>query len=244
MKAIILAAGQGTRLSPLTDDRPKCLVEYRGKAILDYILGTLRACGVDDIVVVKGYRGEVLQRPGIRSYVNESYAVTNMVATLFCAEQEMDDDLIVSYADIIYGPGVLKPLLEDKSAVAVAVDLDWRAQWESRMENPLDDAETLKLDSAGYITELGKRPSSYDDVQGQYIGLIRFSREALRDIRPFYHSLDRNATYDGKTFRNMYMTSFLQLMIDRLLKIKAVPFHGGWLEIDRKEDLEVDVVLS
>ena len=244
MKAIILAAGQGTRLRPLTDDRPKCLVEYRGKAILDYILESLRTCGVNDIVVVKGYRHDTLQRPGLRYVVNDRYDTTNMVSTLFCAEQEMDDDILISYADIIYGPSIVKAILDDESEFGVAVDMNWRELWESRMEDPLKDAETLKLDSDGFITELGRKPSSYDDIEGQYMGLLRISRNSLRSIRHFYHSLDKDGIYEGKNFDNMYMTSFIQLVIDRLMKVRAVPVQGGWLEIDCIEDLECSVTLS
>ena len=87
MKALILAAGEGTRLRPYTADRPKCLVEVAGRSLLDRQLDVLGAAGVAPVVVVGGYRAEMLPRPGIEVLLNPRYATTNMVTTLFCAEE-------------------------------------------------------------------------------------------------------------------------------------------------------------
>ena len=110
------------------------------------------------------------------------------------------------------------------------------------MENPLDDAETMKLHQDLSITELGKRADSYDDIEGQYIGLIKISRRAISSVKNYYHSLDNNALYDGQSFDNMYMTSFLQLIINNLMPINAVLIEGGWLEVDSKDDLKCEIV--
>src|SRR5262245_60623945 len=122
MKAIILAAGEGSRLRPYTNDKPKCLVEYKGRPIIDYTLEALRACGIDDIVVITGYKSEVFIRSGVREYTNALYASTNMVHTLFCAEAEMTDDLVISYGDIIFDSAVLPALVASPADVAVVVD--------------------------------------------------------------------------------------------------------------------------
>ena len=134
MKAIVLAAGEGSRLRPLTDDKPKCMVEYKGKPIIDYVLQALAENEIRDVVVVKGYKAERLERSAVRYYVNEDYASTNMVHTLFCAEEEMNDDIIVSYADIVYRPEILSCLLQAPHDFSVVVDKDWRKLWEARME--------------------------------------------------------------------------------------------------------------
>lgn len=237
MKAILLAAGQGSRLRPLTDDRPKCMVEYQGIPIIDHILGTLRYCAIDDIAIVKGYKAEKLNRPKTRNYVNKEYASTNMVATLFCAEQELDGETIISYTDIIYRPRILKKLLNSNADIAITIDKDWRDLWEARMEDPLSDAETLKLDENNYVLELGKKPEGFADIQGQYMGLIKVSEKGAQQIKTHYQSLDREAVYDGKDFQNMYMTSFLQSLIDSGADVEAIPIYGGWLEIDCVDDL-------
>jgi choline kinase len=243
MKAIILAAGEGKRLRPLTDNKPKCLVEYQGKPILDYQLETLRSCGINDIVVVKGYQAEILQREGVRFIVNPDYAATNMVYTLFCAEQELMGDTIISYGDIIYNKQILEKLLNCEDDIAVIVDKKWRLLWKQRMTDPLMDAETMKISSRGEIIELGRKPKDYNDIQGQYIGLIGFSANVIDKIKNFYYSLEQSKVYDGMTFKNMYMTSFIQEIIDHLIPVKAVFIEGGWIEIDRLSDLSLNCVL-
>jgi len=242
MKGIILAAGQGVRLSPLTDDKPKCMVEYNNKMIIDYILDSMTACGVTEQIIVNGYKKEVLEnhveQRNVVTYSNEKFASSNMVSTLFCAEHEMNDEIVISYADIIYKNEVLQALLDSTADIACVVDTKWKELWLQRMDNPLDDAETMKIDKDENIVELGKKPQGYSDIEAQYIGLIKVSSKALPLIRDFYHSLDKKADYDGKDFDNMYMTSFLQMIIDKLMPIQAVRINGGWLEIDSVSDLK------
>ena len=123
---IVLAAGQGTRLRPLTDIRPKCLVELCGQTLLDRLLHAARSVGIDDVVVVGGYLADQLRRSDLRVVVNPDYETTNMVSTLFCAEDLFCEGFILSYGDIAYSPAVLQTLLADPSPVGVVVDRDWR----------------------------------------------------------------------------------------------------------------------
>jgi len=237
MRLIVLAAGQGTRLRPLTDEIPKCMVPLEGVPLLERQLATAREVGLTDLHVATGYREDVIDYPGVVKHYNAAYDRTNMVATLFCAETIMDDDLIVSYGDIVYQPDVLQSVIDAPHPVSVVVDKEWEHYWRARQEDPLIDAETMKLGPDDTILELGKKPESLEDIQGQYIGLMKFTRQALAAIRPFYHGLDRAAIYDGKSYDNMYMTSFLQMIADRLMPLHAVYIRNGWMEIDTPEDL-------
>jgi L-glutamine-phosphate cytidylyltransferase len=238
MKLLVLAAGQGTRLRPLTDNIPKCMVPVNGIPILKIQLETAKRVNITDIHVVCGYREEVIQYPEITKHNNELYETTNMVESLFCAEAIMNDDLIISYGDIIYQDNVIQSLMNSALPISVVIDREWKRYWSARMENPLEDAETLKLNDDGTIQELGKKADSYDDIQGQYIGLIKFSKNVLPRIREFYHSLDRNITYDGRSFEQMYMTTFLQLLSDQVEPLNAVPVDNGWIEVDEPSDLD------
>lgn len=243
MKMVILAAGQGTRLRPLTDDKPKCMVSFKDKPIIDYIFEAALQNGISDISVVAGYKKEAIfsnyKDKKMKYCVNEDFERTNMVSSLFCAESEFDDDIIISYSDIIYTPEVLRRLIQIEDDVSVVVDLNWRKLWELRMDNPLSDAETMKIDRGGNIIELGRKTDNYEDIQGQYIGLIKIRKNILSEVVDLYkNTLDKTATYDGKDYDNMYMTSFIQLIIDRLTPVKAVFIKGGWIEVDSIQDLE------
>lgn len=242
MKVIILAAGQGTRLRPYTDDKPKCMVALKGKPLLHHQLEALAHCGVQqaDIALAAGYLQAALIAPGIAQYRNEHYASTNMVGTLFAAQDFMQagEDLIISYGDIVYRPEVFEKLLATQGDLVVAADLDWYDLWKMRMENPLDDAETFKMDADGRVRELGKKPNNRADAQAQYIGLIKISGHKVADFIAHYYGLDKTAYYDGKDFNNMYMTSLIQDMIDSSWHVQAALINRGWLEVDSVEDLQ------
>ena len=149
MKLIVLAAGKGERLKPLTNDRPKCMVKYKKKPIIDYIIESAKDCEIKDIAVVSGYKKNILESylddRNIVFYRNNKYTTTNMVTTLFCAKDFMDDDLIISYADIVYKKEVLKKLINNKNDFSVIIDRKWKELWVQRMDEPLKDAETLKI---------------------------------------------------------------------------------------------------
>ena len=240
MHAIILAAGQGSRLRPYTNDRPKCMVSLFGKPMLYRQLEVLRAAGINDITLVGGYKADALEVDGVNIVLNPRYAETNMVSTLFCAESVMtsDQDLLILYGDIIYEPKVLESLLSCDCSLAISVDREWRRFWQLRMDNPLADAETLKLQDGNRIVELGKKPSGYEEVQGQYMGLIKVRADVVTAFREAWHVMDRAAMYDGKNFDNMYMTSFLQCLIDLGWDARAAFTDNGWLEVDTVQDLE------
>lgn len=239
-QAIILAAGQGTRLRPITDDKPKCLTPLNGKTLLERQTNVLKSAGISNITVVGGYRIDQIKAMGYSCHENPKYASTNMVSTLFCGEHLMsgNDDLLICYGDIIYQPNNLETLLKNDAEIALMIDKDWRQLWELRLDNPLTDAETLKLDHEGNIIELGKKPKGYDEIQGQYTGLIKIRKDKVRDFIHFYHDLDKEKTYDGQNFDNMYMTSFIQQLIDAGWQVKAAEVSNGWLEIDSVSDLE------
>lgn len=240
MRVIILAAGQGTRLRPYTDSIPKCMVELAGKPLLHHQLEVLRDAGLHKILLVGGYCAERLNAEGVEIELNPKFATTNMVSTLFCAEEWMlkGEDLIIAYGDIIYEPKVLQSLLAADAPMAISVDRQWQRLWEARMEDPLKDAETLKLQEGNRVIEVGKKPHSLEEIQGQYMGLIKVRGDTVKQFRKAWHSLERDAHYDGQDFDNMYMTSFIQHLIDTGVVVQAAFTDGGWIEVDSVEDLD------
>ena len=239
MKVIILAAGQGTRLRPITNNKPKCMVKLLGKPLIQHQIETLRRNGIDDIHVATGYLEEKIDFEKITKHFNPKYASTNMVYTLFCAEQAMqNDDLLIAYGDIVFNDDVLKKIINSDSDISVVIDKDWKKYWSARMDNPLEDAETLKIDGKGNIKELGKKPSSFDEIEGQYIGLIKIKESMLSPFKEFYKNLDKEASYEGKDYENMFMTSFLQMIANNLCPLSPVFINNGWMEVDTPSDLE------
>ncbi len=240
MKVIILAAGQGIRLKPYTNHTPKCMVLLAGKALLHWQLMTLRSLGLQDITVVGGYLSTQLDAPDTKLVLNSNYATTNMVSTLFCAEDIFTpgEDLLIAYGDIVYQQNVLESIIACESELCLAADRQWKKLWSLRMQNPLEDAETFQLGNHNEVIALGKKPGSYDDVQAQYMGLIKIRGDCVKKFGEAYKNLDRTCLYDGKDFDNMYMTSFIQHLIDNDWGVAAALVNNGWLEVDTADELE------
>jgi len=246
MRVIILAAGQGTRLRPLTNDKPKCMVELDKKPLIKYQLEMFEKNNLRDINVVTGYLAEKIEFENVKKIYNQKFDSTNMVATLFCASKLFDgnDDILISYGDIVYNDDVFKAIKDADNKISVVIDKEWRKYWEARMENPLRDVETLKIDHNGNIKELGKKTNSYDDIEGQYIGLIKIRKDVAKEIKEYYINLDKDKLYDGKDYLNMYMTSFLQMIADNLMPLTPVYINNGWIEVDEPTDLNYSKYLT
>lgn len=237
--AIILAAGTGSRLRPHTNDRTKVMVELFGQPILDYQLDVFDEHGIDEVVVVTGYAAASVPEGPYRTVHNEQYAESNMVESLFTARDALRSggDVVVAYGDIVFESEVLGAVLAKDAPVTVAVDREWHRYWSLRMEDPLEDAETLKFGRGDRIVELGKTPSSLAEIEGQYTGLMRFRSDLAQRLPDLYDRMDRDTTYDGEPFSNLYMTAFLQYLIDEGHAVRAAFIENGWLEVDTCDDL-------
>ncbi len=244
MKSILLAAGEGTRLRPYTLEVPKCLVEVEGRSLIDRQLDILTSEGISKQIIIGGYLINKLYGRGSKVLENKRFDETNMVWTLFCADDELDGEVIVSYGDIVYSGLNLQLLLKSTADIAVTIDLDWENYWNERMEDPLNDAETLKISSDGFITEIGQKPTSLSEIEGQYMGLMKFSADGVKTLKKVFYEALKDGNMRGKKPENAYMTDLLQLIIDKGYKVKAVPVHGGWIEVDTVEDLESRVTKS
>lgn len=236
MKAIILAAGRGTRMAHLTEDQPKCLVELRGRALFDWQIESLRGAGISDIAVVTGYRRELLATRGLTEFHNPRWAETNMVSSLACAESWLTTGpCVVSYSDIFYEPGPVRSLIESSAALAVTYDPNWLQLWEERFGDPLLDAETFRLAPDGVtLVNIGQKPKTVDEVQGQYMGLLRYTPVGWQEVERIRQSLTAEAR------DRVHMTGMLQKVLDAgQVPVHALPTVEPWGEVDTAEDLAV-----
>lgn len=239
MKAIILAAGRGSRMKNLTDERPKCLLELRGKMLLDWQLEALHGAGICEIAIVTGYRRELLANRGLKEFHNPRWVETQMVSSLACAQEWLEaGPCIVSYSDIFYDSVAVESLMNCPALLAVTYDLNWLKLWTQRFGDPLLDAETFRLKPDSTLAEIGNKPQSINEVQGQYMGLLRFTPEGWNVMRQI-----RNALTPEECDKQ-HMTGTLQKVIETgRIAITAIPYKGDWGEIDTADDLAlIDMV--
>ena len=235
MKAIILAAGRGSRMKTMTEDRPKCLVELCGKPLLGWQLSALHGAGISEVAIVTGYQRELLASHASMEFHNPCWAVTNMVSSLECARLWLQaEPCIVSYSDIFYDASAVRALMETNAELAITYDPNWRALWERRFVDPLSDAETFIIDKNSNLTEIGQRAKQIEEIQGQYMGLLRFTPASWQKIEVLRGELEP-AVRDKQD-----MTGLLwRLIAEHRVAIRALPYTDKWGEIDSMEDLAI-----
>lgn len=233
MKAIILAAGRGSRMKNLTDERPKCLIKLNGATLLSRQIRALRIGGATEIAIVTGYLREMLADQADREFHNPAWAETNMVSSLATAAEWLQEaPCIVSYSDIFYDADAVRQLVESSTPLAIAFDPNWEDLWTRRFGDPLLDAETFRISADGDILEIGNRPSKLEEIDGQFMGLLRFTPES-------WHVLDKmRMTLPKKARDKLDMTGALQRIIEMgNLRVKGIRFVGCWGEVDNARDL-------
>lgn len=217
------------------------MVPLAGIPLLVRQINTVRGVGIEEITVVTGYCADLVERLGVPTRHNPDFETTNMVHSLMCAADLLDggDDVLITYADLVYEPRVVEALLGCSKPISTTVDLRWKELWGMRLEDPRTDAETLRLDADANITELGGIPRSLEEAEGRFMGLIKVRGDFAPQLVQFHEALDRDRPLDRQPVNTMYMTTFLQALIDAGFPVRAVPVKGGWLEIDTTADLEL-----
>ena len=239
MKTLILAAGEGTRLRPLTNNIPKAMVPICGDPVMLRQLEILQENGIEDVSVVGGYCQESFPEDRVKVISNPDYAQTNMVYSMFQAEEvfNSNQEVLIVYGDILFGTSATKAIINQPGDIVVGVNTEWQKLWEARFEDPLSDAESMILDG-NKILELGKTVNSMDEIQGQFTGLIKFSAVAAKEIWLEWGKDALNHP-ESSSVSNLYMTDFLQCLIDKGNMVSVSFVDGDWLEVDSVGDLEL-----
>ncbi len=227
-RALILAAGRGSRMGNETASKPKCFTILDGKRLLDWQFESLNAAGIDDVSVITGYKTEMFEGDFLK-YINKRWSETNMVASLFCADP-FEGDTIVSYSDIVYKKEHIIELNKSDADITITADKKWADLWKLRFENPLDDAETFKSDNEK-LTEIGGKTNDISEIEAQYMGLLKLTQKGWRIMYDLFQSLS-DKEKDKKD-----MTSMLNLLLREGVNIKVVFIHGGWCEADEYSDI-------
>jgi len=250
-RAILIAAGRGKRLGEHTDEIPKCMVQVGAKPILGWVWDAFRAAGIEELVVIRGYRGDVLEAfvreltPRVSFVDNTAWQTNNVLLSLAYARAYLDRPCLISYSDIIFTPAVARAAAASPDEIALVIDREFRTIYEGRTEHPLEEGEVSDLMPDGSIARVGKRALPPAEAVGEFIGLTKLGARGATIVARALDSLARH--YDGRedepfqraaAYRNAYLTDLWQELIDTGVRLDPVLIEGCWREIDTGQDLD------
>ena len=236
-KAIILSAGQGRRLSPLTDTRPKCLIDLSGKSVLHWQLLHLKAAGLTEVVVVTGFGAEAVEEEiaqialpdiKVRTLFNPFYGLTDNLATCWLAREEMRGAFLLLNGDTLFEPAIASRLLE-APASAVTVTVDRKTAY---------DADDMKVLTEGSrLLAIGKTIPAFD---AESIGFLRFSAGGAAAFVRTVEKIMRSP----EGLKRWYL-SVINEMAQAGEEVSTVSIEGlGWAEMDFPEDVARNLELT
>lgn len=226
MKALILAAGLGTRLAPITNDRPKSLVSVNGKPILMKQIENLHENGIIDITIVSGYKADILEKsvhevyPEIKIIESIDYATTNNMYSAYIARDAIgNNEFLMMNADVYYDSSVIKALLENKAENAIVTDIGTYIE------------ESMKVvEVEGRLTKISKTIAR-EEALGTSIDVYKFSQEGGK---AFFSKCEEYI--EGRKELKMWSEVALNDILPEIV-FKACPLVGRWVEIDNHDDL-------
>lgn len=250
-RAILIAAGRGKRLGTHTDEIPKSMVEVGAHPILGWVWRAFASAGIEELVVIRGYRGDVLER-FVRSLVpraifvdNTEWQTNNILLSLAYARPYLDQPCLLSYSDIIFTPAVARAAVQSSAEIGLVIDRDFRTIYEGRTQHPLDEGEVSDLMPDGSVARVGKRALPPADAIGEYIGLTRLGARGVATVANTLDALtqrfagrEQEPFQRAATYRNAYLTDLWQHLIDSGVRVDPILIDGQWREIDTGQDLD------
>lgn len=231
MKSIILAAGMGTRLRPLTSHTPKCLIGFEGKTLIDNYFNAFRECGIEEAVIIVGYLSEMIEKKlgnkyrgvKVRFIRNEDFAFSSSAFSLWLAKDEISENaFILADSDILFDRRILQNLVNSHYENCLVVD-----------PFSVDTGEEVKVTGKmGGVKHLGKRISNDSKVVGESLGLYKFSEKVGNSL---LEGTEKYLAIHGKTAE---YEDALDGVLSRFKMHYITTRNLQWVDIDSPEDLQ------
>ena len=244
MKTILLAAGSGKRLGTLTKDTPKALIDINGQSLLERQIFALRKNEIDDIIVVTGPNRDKFKIPNVKYIHDIDYSNHDVLGTMMSVEEFMDDDVIISYTDIVFDEKIINSMKLSNQEINIAVEMDWEKAYVGRTEHPLEQAANVLINDKS-VLKIGHQTETFGTFEknnlGEFLGILKLSKSGIKIFKNEYSKLINNHKdnfHEAKSIQTGYITDMLQELINLQYLVNPVIINGKWCEIDTLQDLE------
>ncbi|MBN8828256.1 MAG: phosphocholine cytidylyltransferase family protein [Sphingobacteriia bacterium] len=237
IKFVLLAAGRGSRVNSLSDNKPKSMTEINGRSLIQSQLDIIKSF-TNEIAVVTGYRDEVLyehlKEYNIEFFHNSNWADSNIISSLLCAEKWFQgSEVVVCYTDILYSREALSTLLTAERNITIPYYTKWLELWTKRFSNPLEYLETFKINDRGELTEIGNKTDNINNIQGQFMGIMKFSPNGWLQVRNFLNN------FTEQVISTLDSTKLLNKLVQDGITVNTVGISDFWFEIDTEYDYDL-----
>ena len=243
MKAIIVAAGVGSRLGDLTKELPKPLIDVNGKSILERQILSFKKFGIDKIVIIRGPHREKFSFKNVTYVDDDDYENHNLLGSLMVAENELNEDVIISYGDIIFDETILEQILSFSGNAGLAIDYNLEKNYSGKSKELLGKASvvTIKNNSISNIGYYENIDKNHDSILGEFIGIMKLSSLSANYFVTKYNELKRSHAgkfHDSPSINFGIITDMINELIHNKIQFLPIKISGVWCEIDTQQDLE------
>ena len=232
-QAVILGATRGSNFASLTDERPKVMIPVGGKPLLRRMVDKCKKRGIDNIVVVAGYKADSIDVSGINKVINEEFETTGELASLEIARPVFTDDMVIMYGDLLFRSYILRDLIENEAPLTVVVDSSGQ-NINSGTQDYAYCSDRDDRSSWGQAVSLEKiAPAHNGDFDGRWIGMLRAKAAGVRWLSEAMSELREEGNY-----HQLGIPDLLNRVITNGHDVRVWYIHGHWLDVNSAEDLE------
>ena len=236
MNIVFLAAGRSSRIYQKIK-KPKCLILIKKKTLIEKLILNCEKAKIKKISIITGFKSNLIKQKlkkikKINYYYNSQFNKKDMMHSFYLALKNIDDDILISYSDILYNHEILKNIKKHKkNEILLPINKNWLNVWKKRNKNILNDGESLEIDNKNYLREIGLKIIKNKIPTYQYMGIIFIPKNLRENLIKIYKSVSKKNS-------KMHITKFLNLLIKKNFSIKCIKSNSEWYEFDDYEDFE------
>jgi len=232
MKALIIAAGSGKRIPKISSKIPKCLIKIGNKEIIKRQLQLMKDNNIKKIGMVVGFKSNKINIKNIEYFENTNYKNNDQLDSLFYAKKFFNDDIIVTFSDIIYENNMLKSLMKSKGKITINILKNWKKNYIKRFDHPHSQADKVMINK-NKVIKIGKK-ISMKETNGEFIGMFKISKEFCKNFIKSYENIKKQ-----NKNKKLQMNDLFQFMIKKKIDINYCSVKGKYIEIDTFNDFNL-----
>ena len=241
MIVVILSAGSATRLGELTKNLPKGLLDINGKSLVERQIEVFDSNNIEKIILIVGPNRDKFCLENVDYVYDESHNQHEQLGSLFAAKKFIEDDVIISFGDVLVEKNVFEQIMNSSFEIGLAVDLDWKQNYIKRSMHPESEADLVRIESS-MITQIQKRlVQNNTEKIGEFLGIVKLNKNGAKIFVETYDKLLESSNgkfQSASSFKKAFLTDFIQELIDRQVSIHPIFINGNWFEIDTSQDLD------